>query len=578
MWHRGVFISLAALLVCLACLGVGVVLGQSTDTPASTPVVPPPPPLKTGAPAEQPKPKAEDGPALKTVYETPTRQSVPVIPPPPGTTAGPAAPSDKFNLNEVPPEGGPGQSNDNPTGRQEPCVSLEWIGPPTAKVGQAVTYQLIVKNLSAAPVMQVVVRNRVPNGVSVQATEPKAFNEGNVWAWDLGTLQPRQEKRLDMQMLPEAKGDIACHASVTFTGTTIARLRVREPKLAIKATAVDKVLLGDTTTITLTVSNPGDGTADRVKVRASLTDGLEHIRGRALEYDIGNLGPNESRSIQLVCNTKAGGEQKCNAIATAEGNLMAQDSAVIEVILPQLKLLMSGPRLRYLDRHATYVLKVTNPGSAPANNVTISTGVPAGFKFTTASDGGRHDFSTRSVSWYLGDVAPNATREVNMEVVAVNTGVHKFLANAMAARGIKTETEYVTRVEGLSALLMELVDLDDPVEIGADTAYEIRVTNTGSKTETNLQLVCTIPEKMEYRGAECPTGCKARLQGRELTFDSLPKLAPRADVLYRVKVRGLAAGDLRFRARITADGLTDPVLKEESTKVYGDEAPPTPPK
>jgi hypothetical protein len=31
---------------------------------------------------------------------------------------------------------------------------------------------------------------------------------------------------------------------------------------------------------------------------------------------------------------------------------------------------------------------------------------------------------------------------------------------------------------------------------------------------------------------------------------------------------------LRFRARITADGLSDPVLKEESTKVYGDSALP----
>jgi hypothetical protein len=120
---------------------------------------------------------------------------------------------------------------------------------------------------------------------------------------------------------------------------------------------------------------------------------------------------------------------------------------------------------------------------------------------------------------------------------------------------------------------MELVDLDDPVEIGADTAYEIRVTNTGSKTETNLQLICTIPDKMEFRGAQGAGGTHFRLQGKELIFEPLPRLAPRADALFRVNVRGVAAGDLRFRARITADGLSDPVLKEESTKVYGDEAP-----
>ena len=87
-----------------------------------------------------------------------------------------------------------------------------------------------------------------------------------------------------------------------------------------------------------------------------------------------------------------------------------------------------------------------------------------------------------------------------------------------AARGLKSDAEVVTHVEGLSALLMEMVDLDDPVEVGADTAYEIRVTNTGSKTETNLQLVCTIPDKMEFRNAVGAAGVRQPLarQGTDL--------------------------------------------------------------
>src|SRR5262249_16653838 len=192
--------------------------------------------------------------------------------------------------------------------------------------------------------------------------------------------------------------------------------------------------------------------------------------------------------------------------------------------------------------------------------------------FLSASDGGRHDFATRTVSWFVGDLPPGQTREVHMEVLAVNTGEYKHRATVVAARGLKNEAETSTRIEGLSALLMELVDFDDPVEVGADTAYEIRVTNTGSKTETNLQLVCTVPDKMEFRGAQGAANVRFRVQGKEVTFEPLPKLAPRADAIYRVNVRGIAPGDLRFRARITADGLQEPVLKEESTKVYGDEA------
>src|SRR5438270_14008690 len=121
---------------------------------------------------------------------------------------------------------------------------------------------------------------------------------------------------------------------------------------------------------------------------------------------------------------------------------------------------------------------------------------------------------------------------------ATATGMNTHVGTLDATRDLKNHTELQTRVEGLSALLMELVDLDDPVEVGADTAYEIRVTNTGTKTETNLQLICTVPEKMEFRGAKGAADCRFRVQDKEIVFEALPKLAPRADAIYRVNVRG----------------------------------------
>jgi uncharacterized repeat protein (TIGR01451 family) len=171
----------------------------------------------------------------------------------------------------------------------------------------------------------------------------------------------------------------------------------------------------------------------------------------------------------------------------------------------------------------------------------------------------------------VGDLPPGQGREVTLNVNAASQGEHCVRATASAARGIKTNAEVKTRVEGLSAVQMELTDADDPVEVGADTSYEIRVTNTGSKTETNLVLTCSLPAQMELRGARCAAGCRFRAEGKEVIFEPLARLAPKADVVYRVFVRGTAPGDLRFRARIRADGLTEPVLREESTKVYGDD-------
>jgi uncharacterized repeat protein (TIGR01451 family) len=462
-----------------------------------------------------------------------------------------------------------GATPKNPTGRQEPAVAIEWIGPVTAKVGVAQDYSIAVRNACNIAVQQVMVRVRIPKDMTVKATEPNAVSEGNVYMWELGTLQPQQEKILQCKLIAEGRGDMAPQAWVTFTGSSVMRIAVREPKLTVKASAPEKVLVGDAATFMLTVSNPGDGMAEQVKVHAQLSEGLEHVKGNKVDFEIGNLNPGESRSVQLICATKTGGEQKCDAMAEAEGGLKGQDQAMTNVIMPRLDLAIAGPGLRYLDRKATYTLKVTNPGDAPATNVSVNDVVPAGFKFLSATDGGRHDFATRTVSWFVGEVGPGQTKEVKFEVVAVNPGEFHHKASAQAARGLKTDAELLSRVEGLSAILLEVVDTEDPIEVGGDTAYEIRITNTGSKTETDIKLVCTIPEKMEFKNSQGPAKCHA--EGKVIVFDPVPKLAPRADAIFRVNVKALQAGDVRFKAQITSTNLVEPVLEMEATRIYADE-------
>jgi uncharacterized repeat protein (TIGR01451 family) len=456
----------------------------------------------------------------------------------------------------------------NPTGRQEPAVSIEWVGPPTAKVGQPAEYTLVVRNACNIPVQQVLVRVRVPAGLTTNATEPKAITENNILVWDLGTLLAKQEKNLQMKLVADAKGDVMPQAWVTFTGSSVMQVKIREPKLILKAAAAEKVMIGDAAAFTLTVSNPGDGAADQVKIHAVLSEGLEHARGNKVDFEIGNLAAGETRSVQLICATKTGGSQKCEGAAEADGGLRASDTAAVDVIMPRLDLQLTGPALRYLERKALYTLKVTNPGDAPATNVTVSDVVPAGFKVLAASDGGRHDFSTRTVSWFLGEIGAGQTREVKMEVQAINPGEHKHKATAVAARGLRSESELMTRVEGLSALLLEMVDTEDPIEVNGDTAYEIRVTNTGSKTETDIKIVATIPDKMQFKSSQGPV--RFREEGKTIVYEPIERLAPRADAIFRINVKALEPGTVRFKIQMTSTNLVEPVIKMEATRIYSD--------
>jgi uncharacterized repeat protein (TIGR01451 family) len=478
----------------------------------------------------------------------------------PSSSDGPAAPAIEDHSSDSDQGGN--------TGRQDPSVSLEWIGSVSAKVGVPTDYTVAVRNTCNIPVQQVLVRVRMPVGMTVNATEPRAAAEGNVLVWDLGTMLPKQEKNLQMKVQCDSKGDLAPQAWVTFTGSSLMHVVVREPRLHLRASAVEKVMIGDTVSFGLTVTNPGDGPADQVKIQATLSEGLEHPKGNRVEVNVGKLNPGETRSIQVICAARAGGPQKCDGLAVAEGGLQSAASASVNVIMPRLDLVMSGPGKRYLDRKATYTIKVINPGDAPATNVSVNNVIPPGFKFISAADGGQHDFNTRTVSWFLGEVGPGQTREVKFEVLAISPGTHKQKATATAARGLTVEGECVTQVEGVSALLTELVDTEDPIEVGADTSYEIRITNTGSKTENDIKLLCVVPEKMQFKNAQGP--CRFVQQGNTIVFEPLPKLAPRADAIFRVMVKGMDAGSVLFKIQVTSASIPEPIVRTESTTIYSD--------
>lgn len=456
-----------------------------------------------------------------------------------------------------------------PANRQESSVTMEWIGPNTAKASQANDYALIVRNVGQAEVQQVQVRVRLAGNATVLCAEPQPTTEENRLRWDVGILLPKQERNLQLRLSPPAHGEIEAQAWVTFTGATSMRVKVAEPKLSIRAVPPAKITVGDIATFTLMVTNPGDGVAEQVKLHADLAEGLEHGSGRRVEFEIGNLDPGESRTVLLQCLARAGGEQACQVVAEADRNLKADARAVAVVVSPRIELDVKGPKLRYLDRKATYTFKVTNPGDAAVSDVTLCDVVPAGFKVVAVDNGGKHDEVSRAVSWRLGEIGPGQSREVTMDLLCANSGEFTHNVVAQAAHCVKSECEVTTRVEGLSAIQLAVADLADPVEVNGETTYEMRLTNTGTTTESAVNLACTLPlDKMKFESAAGPS--THRLIGNEVVFDPLPQLAPKAEAVYKVTVKCTAPGIALFKARMTSAVLTEPVTKEESTRIYAD--------
>jgi hypothetical protein len=184
-----------------------------------------------------------------------------------------------------------------PAAREEPAISLEWVGPTTLKVGAPAEYTVLARNMCPIPLHKVIVQVKVPAGAKVAGTEPKAQGTEAVLMWDLGTLAPRGESPVKFRLVPPARGEMLCQAWVTFTGSAALKVQVREPKLAVAVHAPEKAVVGDPVNVVVTVSNPGDHPAEVVKLAVALGAGLERAGGARDVIDVGTLGAGESREV-----------------------------------------------------------------------------------------------------------------------------------------------------------------------------------------------------------------------------------------------------------------------------------------
>jgi len=311
---------------------------------------------------------------------------------------------------------------------------------------------------------------------------------------------------------------------------------------------------------------PGRGC---VVLDARIPPGLQHPAGNELEYEVGDLKPGESRKLELPLLAQKPGRAVNLLRARGQGGLTAESRLDIDVLAPQLDVALEGPKRRYLERQATYQLSVSNPGTAPAKQVELAAHLPAGLKFISANNAGHYDEATRTVRWQLEELPANETGSVTLVTMPVEAGQHAIRLRGSAQKGLNVEKEQPVLIEGIAAILFQVADTVDPIEMGGETIYEVRVMNQGAKAASNVRLAVVLPPEVRALAAEGPT--RHAVDGDRVLFDALALLPPKADVAYRVRAKALRAGDLRVRFQLMPDDMQSPVTKEESTRVFADE-------
>lgn len=445
-----------------------------------------------------------------------------------------------------------------------PSVSIEWVKQGEINVGQECACELVVKNSGKVSAHEVVVEAIFPESVQLTQANPKPAKVSDYLEWSIPELGAGEERTIHITMIPSQSGDLETTANVRFTGTAASVFKVAEPLLKVSTEAPAEVIIGDPLVQTVTISNPGTGIAQNVKLQIVTPAGLEATRGDRSQIAIGALNPGESRTVRLSFTAIAGGEQTLEVAASANSGLNQFAEATVKVIAPSLAIVVEGPGLRYAGREARYTLNITNEGQVATNNVHVTHRLPKGFKFLKADKGGVLDANTGSVSWSVGHLEPAQTFQLKLQLEATEIGQFEHQVFASAENGVTAEANTTTTVEGSASLVLEIQDLEDPVEVGQETAYEIRITNNGSKTAQNVGLTFEMPGSVEVLKVQSAT--QHFTKNGLILFSDLPELAPGKTTLFRVHMRGATEGNLRVRARVASESIEEELIAEELTK------------
>lgn len=231
---------------------------------------------------------------------------------------------------------------------------------------------------------------------------------------------------------------------------------------------------------------------------------------------------------------------------------------------PVLTIGCNAPDEVPISRSVRVCLTVKNTGDAPDTLVTVTMPVPTGAIFTRQT--GETNAAAQRIIWRIPNLAPQRSKLLCADFMVPQPGTLTFASTAHGTIAQPVDTMCVTRVTGIPAVLLEVIDLEDPIEVGQQETYELRVINQGSTTLTNVVIVCTLENSQEFVSGNGATTAQA--QDRSVTFAPLAALSPKATATWHVVVKALTAGDVRFTTELTSDQFQRSINETEATRQY----------
>ncbi|MBB6443363.1 DUF11 domain-containing protein [Phycisphaera mikurensis] len=456
-----------------------------------------------------------------------------------------------------------------PTGeRSTSSLLVEKQLPAEVALDKPFDYMIKVTNLTGEPIDGVVVNEPVPDHMEIRSATPEPSSEsGGEAKWNLNLAANASQTIRVSAVANEAKPIRQC-STVSYDPTLCSQLAVVSPALNLALRAPETTLQCAGYEVIYAVSNDGTGTARGVVVREALPAGVTLDGGESeVRIDVGDVPAGKTLEFKRVVRPSTTGSVELAGEATGANGLSAEADAVTTAVTEaRLEITAEAPEMRFIGRPFTHTYTVKNIGDGPAPRTVVTVVVPPSVTIASVDNGGTRSGERGAVTWQLNELAAGAERTVSLDLSGTQRAPVRTTAAARADCAAEATAQAETDLQGIPALLMEVVDEVDPVTVGDETVYVITVTNQGSARDTNVSIVCELEDSMSFVSGTGSSEVTA--EGGTVTMQSVPELAPGDASTWRLTVKAESKADARFQVTMNSDQLGRPVSETESTNLY----------
>lgn len=435
-------------------------------------------------------------------------------------------------------------------------------------IGKPYSYTIKVTNKSSCGLDDVTVMERIPEQYEMSTSVPQPTQvNGRVAEWALGYLAPKTSKVITITGSAKAAGATTACTKATYNPMLCLGPEAISPNLKVDIEAPSQALICDSIPVKVTVTNTGTGYAQGVKVMQTLPQGLTTSDGdTAVEMGLGSLAGGAAKTYTVHLKAAQAGNYSNSASATAENGLSAASSAVTTaVVQPVLKVGVNGPSKVFVTKDATYEVVAQNVGNAASANTVVTATIPSGMKFMSASHGGSADDGR--VTWQLGTLEAGSEVKLSATYKSVTGGSGESVARASGTCCEEANAAVKSDVEGIPAILLEVVDTEDPIQVGAVEKFYVTVTNQGSAPDQNIVVKVKFEENLDYVSSSGPTEGKSG-DTKSVEFAPLASLGAGQRATWEVTAKAAKEGDHRTTVVMTSDAISRPVQETEATRIY----------